>query len=640
MTPGWTPPLTSEEGLDEVVRVLDQATIIVHGFDAPITRWSSGSERLYGWTRQEAVGRIVSEMLATEYPEPADSIRHSLRTRGTWRGEMIHHHKRGHAVPISSQMSCMAIGSPSNLVIVQLNTEISALKDAQVDLASREAHLRSILETLPESMVVIDEAGLITSFSAASERLFGYSADEVRGRNVRMLMPSPHREAHDSYINHYLETGERRIIGYGRVVTGLRKDGSIFPMELAIGEAITEGRRIFTGFIRDLTSRQKIEEELRQAQKMEAVGQLTGGVAHDFNNLLTVIGGNLEMLEARLTDPRQVELVREAQAAADDGAKLTGQLLAFGRRQPLNPKLTDVGRLVSSFADLMRRSIGESVELKTIVAEDECKVLVDGSQLQNALLNLALNARDAMPRGGMLTIEISGVRLDLDYAQMYPEVRIGDYVLIAVTDTGVGMTEEVKLHAFEPFFTTKEVGAGSGLGLSMVYGFVKQSGGHVQIYSEPGHGTSVRIFLPVVQEIGDDAGGAMASPAKGEPVLRGHEKILVVEDDPRVRRVTVARLNDAGYEVIEAGSGPEALALLDAHPEIRLLFTDIVMPGGMHGNELADLARSIKPDLKVLFTSGYAEPSVAGKEFAATESWLKKPYTAAELAARLRKLLD
>jgi CheY-like chemotaxis protein len=174
----------------------------------------------------------------------------------------------------------------------------------------------------------------------------------------------------------------------------------------------------------------------------------------------------------------------------------------------------------------------------------------------------------------------------------------------------------------------------------MVYGFVKQSGGHVQIYSEPGHGTSVRIFLPVVQEIGDDAGGAMASPAKGEPVLRGHEKILVVEDDPRVRRVTVARLNDAGYEVIEAGSGPEALALLDAHPEIRLLFTDIVMPGGMHGNELADLARSIKPDLKVLFTSGYAEPSVAGKEFAATESWLKKPYTAAELAARLRKLLD
>jgi PAS domain S-box-containing protein len=640
MTPGWTPPLTSEEGLDEVVRVLDQATIIVHGFDAPITRWSSGSEKLYGWSREEATGKIVSEMLATEYPEPADSIRHSLRNKGTWRGEMIHHHKKGYAVPVSSQMSCMAIGSPENLVVVQLNTEISALKDAQVDLASREAHLRSILETVPESMIVIDEAGLITSFSAASERLFGYSVEEVRGRNVRMLMPSPHREAHDGYISHYLRTGERRIIGYGRVVTGLRKDGSIFPMELAIGEAITEGRRIFTGFIRDLTSRQKIEEELRQAQKMEAVGQLTGGVAHDFNNLLTVIGGNLEMLEARITESKLLELLHEAQSAADEGAKLTGQLLAFGRRQPLNPKLTDVGQLVSGFFDLMRRSIGESVELKTIIAEGDNKVLVDGSQLQNALLNLALNARDAMPRGGMLAIEISRVRLDIDYAQMYPEVRIGDYVLIAVTDTGVGMTEEVKLHAFEPFFTTKEVGSGSGLGLSMVYGFVKQSGGHVQIYSEPGHGTSVRIFLPIVQETVDDADSTIASPVKVEAVPRGHEKILVVEDDPRVRRVTVARLNDVGYDVIEAGNGPEALEIINAHPEIRLLFTDIVMPGGMHGNELADLARSIKPDIKVLFTSGYAEPSVAGKEFAATESWLKKPYTAGELAARLRKLLD
>jgi CheY-like chemotaxis protein len=373
---------------------------------------------------------------------------------------------------------------------------------------------------------------------------------------------------------------------------------------------------------------------------MEAVGQLTGGVAHDFNNLLTVIGGNLEMLEARTTDPKLLELLREAQSAADDGAKLTGQLLAFGRRQPLNPKFTDVGQLVSSFFDLMRRSIGESVELKTIIAEGDNEVLVDGSQLQNALLNLALNARDAMPRGGMLTIEISRVRLDIDYAQMYPEVRIGDYVLIAVTDTGVGMTDEVKLHAFEPFFTTKEVGAGSGLGLSMVYGFVKQSGGHVQIYSEPGHGTSVRIFLPVVQDTADAVDGVATSPIRIEAVPGGHEKILVVEDDPRVRRVTVARLNDVGYEVIEAENGPEALELIGAHPEIRLLFTDIVMPGGMHGNELADLARSIKPDIKVLFTSGYAEPSVAGKEFAATESWLKKPYTAGELTARLRQLLD
>ncbi|MDB5524054.1 MAG: sensor histidine kinase [Rhizobium sp.] len=640
MNLGWTPPITSDHGLDEVVRILDQTNIIVHDFNGIINRWSTGASILYGWSRDEAIGKVVFELLATRYDQPANEIRAQLQTSGSWKGELSHRHKNGYYIPISSQMSCMVIGEPENPLILQFNTEISQIKDMQVDLASREAHLRSILETVPESMIVIDEAGLITSFSAASETLFGYTAAEVRGRNVRMLMPSPNREAHDSYISNYLQTGVRRIIGYGRVVNGLRKDGTTFPMELAIGEAIAEGRRIFTGFIRDLTSRQKIEEELRQAQKMEAVGQLTGGVAHDFNNLLTVISGNLEMLEARIVDPKLLELLREAQDATDDGAKLTGQLLAFGRRQPLNPKLTDVGLLVRGFFDLVRRSIGESVELRIIVNAGENQALVDGSQLQNALLNLALNARDAMPRGGLLTIEVSKVYLDIDYAQMYPEVRTGDYIVIAVTDTGVGMTEEVKLHAFEPFFTTKEVGSGSGLGLSMVYGFVKQTGGHVQIYSEPEHGTSVRIFLPVLQEVANDNDGAGNSPARAAAVLRGHEKILVVEDDARVRRVTVARLHDAGYEVIEASNGPQALELLDVHTEISLLFTDIVMPGGMHGNELADLARTIKPQIKVLFTSGYAEPSVAGKEFAETENWLKKPYTAAELAARLRKLLD
>lgn len=640
MTLGWTPALTTEAGLDEIVRVLDQATIIVHGFDAPITRWSSGAELTYGWSREEATGKIVSELLETEYPEHADSIRHALKTTGRWRGELIHHHKRGHAVPVSSQMSCLSLGRPENLVIIQLNSDISELKDAQIDLASREAHLRSILETLPESMIVIDEAGLITSFSTASETLFGYSADEVRGRNVRMLMPSPNREAHDGYINHYLQTGERRIIGYGRVVTGLRKDGTTFPMELAIGEAIAEGRRIFTGFIRDLTSRHRIEEELRQAQKMEAVGQLTGGVAHDFNNLLTVISGNLEMLEARITDPKQAILLKEARDATDDGAKLTGQLLAFGRRQPLAPKPIDVGQLMEGFSDLLRRSIGEAIELKTLVASGRNMALVDGSQLQNAVLNLALNARDAMPRGGMLTIETSRVHLDADYAQMYSDVRIGDYIVIAVTDTGIGMTDEVKLRAFEPFFTTKEVGAGSGLGLSMVYGFVKQSGGHIQIYSEPGHGTSIRVFLPVIQDQQEPANANGGGSPRETQMRRGYERILVVEDDPRVRRVTVARLNDIGYDVIEAENGPDALELLQQHAEIRLLFTDIVMPGGMHGNELADLARTIKPEIKVLFTSGYAEPSVAGKEVAGSGNWLKKPYTAAELAGRLRELLD
>jgi signal transduction histidine kinase len=453
-------------------------------------------------------------------------------------------------------------------------------------------------------------------------------------------MPQPDRDAHDGYLSRYLTTGERRIIGYGRVVTGLKKDGTRFPMELAIGEAIANGNRIFTGFIRDLTSRHKIEEELRQAQKMEAVGHLSGGIAHDFNNLLTVINGNLEMIERRLDDVKLRALLREAQDAADDGAILTAQLLAFGRRQPLNPKLADVGQLVSNFSDLLRRTLGEAIELRTIVSGAMNRALVDASQLQNALLNLALNARDAMPRGGRLTVEVSPAQIDADYARMFPEVRSGSYLLISVTDTGVGMPPEVRQRAFEPFFTTKDVGAGTGLGLSMVYGFAKQSGGHVQLYSEPGQGTSVRLFLPATA-----AGKVHEDPAATESkgvadMPKGTETILVVEDDARVRRIAVARLEDTGYRVIQAAAGAQALQLLAAHPEIRLLFTDIIMPGGMTGDELAKKARVARPDIKILFTSGYAEPSVAERELAAQGSWLKKPYTAWELAIRLRELLD
>ncbi|NLS20438.1 PAS domain S-box protein [Rhizobium sp. P40RR-XXII] len=504
----------------------------------------------------------------------------------------------------------------------------------------REAHLRSILDTVPEAMVIADEAGVISSFSVAAEKLFGYTAEEVCGKNVKILMPQPDRDAHDEYISRYLATGERHIIGYGRVVTGQRKDGSLFPMELAVGEAIANGRRIFTGFIRDLSSRHKIEEELRQAQKMEAIGQLTGGLAHDFNNLLTIIGGNLEMIENKLHDENLRSLLREAQGAAEEGAKLTGQLLAFGRRQPLHPKLLDVGQLVSGFSDLLRRTLGESVEFRTVISGSENTALVDASQLQNAILNLVLNARDAMPRGGSLSIEISRVRLDADYAQMYPQVRAGNFVLITVTDTGTGMSADIKQRAFEPFFTTKGVGSGTGLGLSMVYGFAKQSGGHVQLYSEMGRGTSVRIFLPVVQK------ETLASHSQGQAdkaqsaIPGGSEKILVVEDDARVRRVAVLRLVDAGYKVVEASNGKEALERLGENLDVALLFTDIVMPGGMTGDELAETVRVTRPEIKILFTSGYAEPTIAGRELAQSGTWLKKPYTARELAVLLRELLD
>ncbi|NVD39919.1 PAS domain S-box protein [Ensifer sp. HO-A22] len=624
----------TDNRINQIMAVLDDANVIAHASDGTISHWSKGCEQLYGWSRAAAVGRMSSDLLATVFPVPQATIRSQLIGTGSWSGELRHTHRDGCFVFVATRWVRLdTVGS-----FIQTDTDVTVLRRAQSELAAREAHLRSILQTVPEAMVVIDENARIISFSAAAENLFGYTENDVRGLNVRMLMPSPDRDAHDRYIEHYLQTGERRIIGIGRVVTGLRKDGSTFPMELSVGEAVSDERRIFTGFIRDLTSRQRIEEELRQAQKMEAVGQLTGGLAHDFNNLLTIITGNLEMLEARLTDKRLLDHVRDAQAAAEDGAKLTAQLLAFGRRQPLNPTVVDIGELVSDFAKLLARTLGETVELHTATTGVGNAALVDASQLQNALLNLALNARDAMPDGGRVSIEISAATLSREYVQMYPQARMGQYILISVTDTGVGMTEEVKQHAFEPFFTTKAVGAGTGLGLSMVYGFIKQSGGHIQLDSELGQGTCARLFLPAAprQEtpIGADKGEIEVQ------LTPGHETVLVVEDEPRVRRVAVARLVQAGYTVIEAGTGAEALTLLSRHPEVSLLFTDVIMPGGMTGDELAHRARALRPDIKVLFSSGYAEPTLSSRHLSGDEEWLAKPYTARELEIRLRKLLD
>ena len=623
--------------LASLAEILDPANVIIHDMDGRIIHWTAGCERLYGWTRQEAVGQVAQEVLKTKYPVPRDEILAALQTRGIWEGEVEHHRKDGSAVSIASQWVVRASKDGAINSVLQTNADVTRLKQVQAELAEREAHLRSILDTVPEAMVVIDEQGRVTSFSAAAAQLFGYRPEEVIGRNVRMLMPEPYRSEHDDYIANYLRTGEARIIGYGRLVKGLTKDGAVFPMELAVGEARVDGRRIFTGFVRDLTARQRMEDELRQSQKMEAVGQLTGGVAHDFNNILTVIIGNLELLYPQLTDPNHREFAAEAQSAAQDGAKLAGQLLAFGRRQPLDPKPIDVGPLISNFAELLRRTLGEAVELRIVVAGSAHQTVVDAAQLQNALLNLAINARDAMPDGGQLTIEIRQARLDADYAQTHPEIRTGRYVLIEVTDTGAGMSEEVRRHAFEPFFTTKSTGAGTGLGLSMVYGFVKQSGGNIQIYSELGRGTAVRVFLPAAETFAAET-SPRASGKYPADMPQGSETIILVEDDPRLRRVVSRRLRSLGYEAIETDSGQAAMTQLAARPDVAMIFTDVVMPGGMSGYELAKAALAAKPDLKVLFTSGYAEPSIARLGLM-TGAWLKKPYTADELAAKIHAVL-
>lgn len=387
-----------------------------------------------------------------------------------------------------------------------------------------------------------------------------------------------------------------------------------------------------------LVSRGEMEAQLSQSSKMEAIGQLTGGIAHDFNNLLTVVLGNAEALTDKLADsPELRELAQVTVNAAMKGSELTSRLLAFARKQTLEPRIMDVSQLIQGMDSLLRRTLPENIAIEVVRAGGLWKTEVDPGQLESALLNLALNARDAMPDGGSLTIEIANASLDDDYVASEPGLEPGQYVLIAVTDTGSGIRSEHMEQIFEPFFTTKEIGKGTGLGLSMVYGFVKQSGGHIRVYSELGEGTSIKLYFPRSLIRRTD----VALKRSNQIALGGTETVLVVEDDKLVRNYVVGQLKSLGYAVLEAAEASSALEILHQIPDIDLLFTDVVMPGGMGGRELSMEARALRPNIKILFTSGYTENSIVhnGKLDAGIEL-LSKPYRREQLALKLRKVLD
>jgi signal transduction histidine kinase len=379
-----------------------------------------------------------------------------------------------------------------------------------------------------------------------------------------------------------------------------------------------------------------MEDHLRQAQKVETIGQLTGGVAHDFNNLLGVIIGNLDLLIDMLRpDPARAELAESALSAALRGAELTKRLLAVARQQPLSARAIDINERLPGMVAMLRRTLGEAIDIRTALAPDLWPARADPSQVEDALLNLAINARDAMPGGGALMIETANVRLDESYPAAVAEIAPGDYVALSVTDTGEGMAAEVIERATEPFFTTKPPGEGTGLGLSMIYGFAKQSGGHLSIYSEVGVGTTVRLYLPRARDA--DAGEEAAPPAGATP-SRGGERILVVDDNPALRKVTLRQLTELGYACRDADSGPAALAILDAGERFDLLFTDVGLPDGVSGYDLARLAEQRQPGLKVLFTTGYAHAHREDDRHEPVHV-LRKPYRSHELAQTVRDIL-
>ena len=392
--------------------------------------------------------------------------------------------------------------------------------------------------------------------------------------------------------------------------------------------------------ISDMTKRAQAEAVLREAQKMQAIGQLTGGLAHDFNNLLTVILGNLELARARLEgDHSLLTRIERAMWAAQRGATLTSQLLAFARKQPLAPAAIDLGTTVQDLVPLLRRTIGEHIDIRYVDTAGAWPAMADPAQLENALLNLALNARDAMPDGGRLTIELANKVLDEAYARNHAEVTPGDYAMLAVSDTGHGMTPEVLARVFEPFFTTKPDGKGTGLGLPMVFGFTKQSGGHINIYSEPKEGTTVRLYLPRAIGVGGSAGQRSATPIE---LPRGSATVLVVEDEPAVREIAVAILGDLGYRILEAPDGELALRVFGANASsVDLLLTDVVLPGRVRGREVAERIRAMRPEVKVLFMSGYTENSIVhhGRLDDGVQL-LGKPFKREQLARKVAEVLN
>jgi PAS domain S-box-containing protein len=500
--------------------------------------------------------------------------------------------------------------------------------------------LEAILKSAVAAILTIDEKGTIDSVNPATVRMFGYESAELVGQNVRILMPEPFRGEHDSYLANYTSTGHRKIIGIGREVLARRKDGTVFPIHLAVSEFYSSGQRLFSGIITDLSERKRVEEalleserRLAQAQRLEAVGQLTGGIAHDFNNLLTVIIGNLELMDMQTGSEEQRKMIAEAQDAADLGAKLTERLLAFARRSHLEPQIVSINELALIVTSMLRRTLGEQIALSTVLAPGVWSARIDPTQAESAIVNLALNARDAMPRGGKLLIETQNVQWDGKEPNL--DLSPGEYVQISVTDTGTGMSADVRERAIEPFFTTKSRGHGTGLGLSMVYGFARQSGGNIEILSAPDQGTTIRIYVPRVVADAEQT-AKEASPSNTEVSHAG--TVLVVEDDAQVRKLTVSRLRKLGYRTEECADGSAAIALLEKGERFNLVFSDVVMPGGVTGYDVAERARELDPEIRVLLTSGYTEDFM-NKETAEEIPLLRKPYKLDELKAALKDIL-
>jgi PAS domain S-box-containing protein len=626
---------TLRQQAEELRRIFEtsQDLIMVMDSKGSLVQISPSCEAILGYSADEMIGRSGNDFIHADHLENSRQEMRALR-----RGERPKIadtrcvHKDGRIV----WLSWLGVWSEPVKRYFFVGRDMTESRLAQETLRESEQLARGIVNTALDAFVQNDESNSIVDWNSQAEAMFGWSREEALGKNlIDLIIAGPDHAYFKAALPRYLESGQHQILGHRREILAMRRDGSEFRAELSVTSLQRREGILFNSFIRDLTDKIAAEDRIRQSEKMEAVGQLTGGIAHDFNNILTVITGTIEILaDAVKSEPQLAAITQMIDEAATRGADLTQHLLAFARKQPLEPRETDVNTLIIETAKLLQRTLGEHVEVESIFEDEACLAIVDPNQLATAILNLALNARDAMPGGGKLIIETGSVVLDENYTKTHGDVRPGPYAMIAVSDTGSGIPAAILDKVFNPFFTSKGLGKGTGLGLSMVYGFVKQSAGHIKIYSEEDHGTTVRMYLP-------PATGA-AVPVETAPapiVVGGHETILVVEDDRLVREYVLTQLHSLGYITLEAANAVEALAIVNGGHEFDLLFTDVIMPG-LNGRQLSDEILKVRPALKVLFTSGYTENAIIHHgRLDEGVLLLAKPYRKSDMAIMIRKAL-
>jgi len=646
------------EDLDEAQRlqllvqsVIDYAIYLI-SIDGRVLTWNSGAERLKGYRADEILGQSFSLFYTPEDRElglPQKALEIAART-GRFETEGWRVRKDGTLFWALVVIDAVRNEAGEVLGFAKVTRDLTERQFAQQSLVESEGRYRQLIEAVTDYAIFqLDANGFVSTWNPGAERIKGYRPEEIIGGHFSCFYTDDDRKA--GVPDKVLDTA-RREGRYEAEAWRVRKDGSRLFASVVI-DAIRSDEGEIIGFAkvtRDITEKHAVQtalkeaqEQLAVAQKMEAVGQLSGGIAHDFNNLMMIVLGNLETIKRNTSDltnihPNLERNLNNAIRGAQRAASLTSRLLAFSRRQPLDPKPLDVNKFLSGSAEFLQRSLGELVDVEVVGAAGLWQIEVDANQLETALVNVAINSRDAMPNGGKLTIEAANTYLDAAYCQKNPELSPGQFVVICITDTGEGMDRDVLSHAFEPFFTTKEVGHGTGLGLSQVYGFVKQSGGHVKIYSEVSQGTTVKLYFPrFAGEISDEDIEAPEILAQGEQ----GETILLVEDDKDVRTYLSDAMRDLHYRVLAAANAAVALKLLDEEQlRIDVLLTDIVMPG-MNGRELGEKAIQMRPRLKVLYMTGYSRNAVVHHgRLDQGVNLLQKPISTQVLASRLRDALD